>query len=127
MSQILTSVNARGLILLLLLGNDVSFNPGPLMLSVLNARSVRNKGLLLGDIVTSYDLDFLCLTETHAHLSDTFSFSPDFIFLQRSHSSDNGNDVDFYLRFSYRLHKRASPFHRSFEDMVASLGFTAAH
>ena len=71
MSQIF---NARGLLLLLLLGSDVSLNPGPLMLSVLNARSVRNKGPLLGDIVTSYDLDFLCLTETHVHLSDTLSF-----------------------------------------------------
>ena len=34
-------INRRGLMLLLLLGGDLSLNPGPLTLSVLNARSVR--------------------------------------------------------------------------------------
>ena len=58
------SVNRKGL-LLLLLGGDVSLNPGPLALSVLNARSIRNKGPLLADIVTSNDTDILCLTDTH--------------------------------------------------------------
>ena len=58
-------VNGRGLMLLLLLGGDVSLNPGPLTLGVLNTRSVRNKGPLLADIVASNDLDILCLTETH--------------------------------------------------------------
>ena len=57
-------VNRRALILLLLLG-DVFLKPGPLTLSVLNARSVRNKGPLLADMVSSNDLDFLCLTKTH--------------------------------------------------------------
>ena len=51
--------------LLLLLGGDVSLNPGPLTLGVLNTRSVRNKGPLLADIVASNYLDILCLTETH--------------------------------------------------------------
>ena len=76
--------------LLLLLGDDVSLNPGPLLLGVLNDRSVRNKGPLLADIVTSHDLDF-CLTETHVHLSDTDSFPrsitpPDFIFFSKASS-----------------------------------------
>ena len=44
--------------LLLLLGGDVSLNPDPFTLGVLNARSVRNKGPLLTDMVASYDLDF---------------------------------------------------------------------
>ena len=34
-------VNRRGLMLLLLLGGDLSLNPGPFTLGVLNARSVR--------------------------------------------------------------------------------------
>ena len=56
--------------LLLLLG-DVTFNPRPLTLGVLNARSVRNKGPLLADMVVSNDLDFLCLTDTHIHPFDS--------------------------------------------------------
>ena len=48
--------------MLLLLDIDVSLKPGPLTLGVLNARSVRNKGPLLADMVASNDLDFLCLT-----------------------------------------------------------------
>ena len=44
---------------------------GPTMLGVMNARSIRNKGPLLADIVTLRD--FLCLTGTHVHLSDTDS------------------------------------------------------
>ena len=61
-------VNGRGLMLLLLLGGDVSLNPGPLTLGVLNTRSVRYKGPLLADIVASNDLDILCLTKTHSSL-----------------------------------------------------------
>ena len=45
--------------LLLLLGGDVSLNPGPLTLGVLNARSIRNKGPILANIVASNGLDFL--------------------------------------------------------------------
>ena len=57
-------VNRRGLLLLLLL-RDVSLKLGPLTFGVLNARSIRNKGPLLADIVASNDLDFPCLMETH--------------------------------------------------------------
>ena len=60
--------------LLLLLGGDVSLNPGPLTLGVVNGRSVTNKDPLLADIVTSNDLDFLCLTETHVRPPDSDSF-----------------------------------------------------
>ena len=41
-----SSVNARGLMLLLLLGGHVSLNPGPIALGVLNARSIRKKAPL---------------------------------------------------------------------------------
>ena len=67
-------VNRRGRLLLLLLERDVSLNPGPLTLGVLNARSVRNKGPLLADMVASNDLDFLCLTETNIRPFDADSF-----------------------------------------------------
>ena len=67
--------------------SDVSNNPGPLMMGVLNARSVRNMGPLLADIVTSHDLGFLHLIETHVLFFETYSFmqsiTPDFTFLQR--------------------------------------------
>ena len=61
----------------------MSLNPGPLMLGV------------LVDIVASHDFDFLCLTETHARLSDTNTFlqsvtPPDFIFRQRPFPSGIG-------------------------------------
>ena len=67
-------VNKRGLMLLLLLGGDVFLNPCLLTLGVFNARSVRNKGPLLADMVASNDLDFLCLTETHIRPFDSDSF-----------------------------------------------------
>ena len=57
--------------LLLLLGGDVSLNPGPIALGVLNARLIRNKGPALPDTMAANDLDMLCLTETHARSSDT--------------------------------------------------------
>ena len=36
----------------------MSLNPGPLTLGILNARSVRNNGPLLAEMVASNDLDF---------------------------------------------------------------------
>ena len=95
-----TLVNGRGLLLLLLLG-DVSLNPGPLTLGVLNARSVRKRGPLLTDIVASNDLDFLCLTETHFCPFDSDSFlqsitPPDFIFPHRPSPSGIVGGVVFF-------------------------------
>ena len=82
------SVKGRGLMLILLLSGDVSLNPGPLTLGVVNTRSVRNKGSLLDDIVASNDLDILCLTETHVCPYDLDSFlrsitPAEYIFPQR--------------------------------------------
>ena len=51
--------------MILLLGGDVSLNPGPLTLGVLNARSISDKGQLLADMVASSDLDLLFHIETH--------------------------------------------------------------
>ena len=104
--------------LLLLLGGDVSLNPGPFTLGVLNARSVRNKGPLLADMVAKNDFDFLCLTETHIRPFDSDSFlwcitPPDFIFI---------GVVGFFIRSSYRPHIIESPSYQSFENMVLSVG-----
>ena len=87
--------------LLLLLGGDVSLNPGPFTLGVLNARSVRNKGPLLADMVASYDLDLLCLTETHIRPFDSDSFlrsiTPlDFNFPHKPRPSGIGGGVGFF-------------------------------
>ena len=78
----------------------MSLNPGPVTLGVLNARSVRNKGPLLVDIVASNDLDYLCLMETHIHPFDSDSFLrsiiPDFIFPHRPHPSGICGGVVFF-------------------------------
>ena len=116
-------VNGRGLMLLLLLGGDVSLNPGPFTLGVLNARSVRNKGPLLADMVASYDLDLLCLTETHIRPFDSDSFlrsvtPPDFNFPHKPRPSGIGGGVGFFIRSSYRPHIIETPCYQSFENIV---------
>ena len=120
-------VSGRGLMLLLLLGGDVSFNPGPLTLGVVNTRSIRNKGPIIANIVASNDLDILCLTEAHVcpYDSDSFlqSITPaDYIFPHRPCSSGIGSGVGFFIRSSYSLHTMESPFYQSFKNMVVSLG-----
>ena len=119
-------VNGRGLMLLLLLGGEVSLNPGPFTLGVLNARSVKNKGPLLADMVASYDLHFLCLMETHKRPFDSDSFlrsitPPDFNFPHKPHPSGIGGGVGFFIRSSCRSNIIETPFCQSFENMVVSI------
>ena len=88
--------------LLLLLGEDVSLNPGLLTLSVLNARSVRNKGPPLAFMVASNELDFVCLTEIHIRPFDSGSSllsitPPDLISPHKPHPSGIGGGVGFSL------------------------------
>ena len=83
----------------------MSLSPGPLTLCVLNTRSVRNKGPLLADMIASYDLDFLCLTETHICSFDSDSFlqsiTPSYcIFPHKPRSSSVGDCVDVLIKSS---------------------------
>ena len=68
------TVKQSGLMLLILMCDDVAMNPGPVMLGSVNARSIQNKGPLLSDTIASHNFDFLCLTETHIHTTDSDSF-----------------------------------------------------
>ena len=123
----LLMVNRKGLMLLLLLVGNVSLNPGPLTLGVLSARSVRNNGPLLANMVASNDLEFLCLTETHICPFDSDSLlqsstPPDFILPHKPRPSGIGGGGGFFIRSSYRPHIIESPFYPSFENMVVSIG-----
>ena len=73
------------------------------------------KSPLLGNMVASNDLDFLCLMETHIRPFDLDSFlrsiTPDFIFPHRLCPSGIGGGV-FFIRSSYRPHKIESPFYQ---------------
>ena len=60
--------------LLIRMCGDVAMNFGPVMLGLVNARSIRNKGSLLCDTIASHTFDFLCLTETHIRTTDLDSF-----------------------------------------------------
>ena len=60
--------------LLILMCGDVAMNPEPVMLGLVNARSIWNKGPLLADTIASHTFDFLCLTETHICTTDSDSF-----------------------------------------------------
>ena len=91
----------------------MSLNPGPLTLGILNARSVRNKGPLLANIVTSNDLDFLCLTETHIRPFDTDRILHSLTGLVRYWWWGL-----VFIRSCYRRDKIESPFHQSFENRI---------
>ena len=60
--------------LLLLMYGDVAMNPVLVMLGLVNARSIHNKGPLLSDTIASHAFDFLCLTERHIFTTDSDSF-----------------------------------------------------
>ena len=115
-----------GLMLLILMCDDVSMNPGPVMLGSVNARSIQNKGPLLADTTASHTFDFLCLTETHIRTTDSDSLlrslTPDwFSLIHRPRSSGIGGGVSFFIRGSYKYHKVDTPNYSSFENIVISV------
>ena len=115
--------------LLILMCGDVAMNPGPVMLVLVNARSIRNKGPLLADTIASHTFDFLCLTETHILTTDSdiflCSLTPDgFSLIFRPRSSGIGGGVGFFIRDSYKYHKVDTPNYSSFDFVY--LGFYVA-
>ena len=114
--------------LLILMCGDVAINLGPVMLGLVNARSIRNKDPLLADTVASHTLDFLCLTETHIRTADSDSFlrslTPDGLSLiHRPHSSGTGGGVGFFIRDSYKYRKVDTPNYSSLSYCHISLSF----
>ena len=104
---------------------DVAMNPGPVMLGLVNARSIQN-GPLLAHIIASHTFDFLCLTETHIRTTDSDSFlrslTPDgFSLIHRPCSSGIGGGVGFLIRDSYKYCKVDTPNYSSFENMAISV------
>ena len=91
-----TLVDERALMLLLLLGGDMSLNSGSVTLDVLNARSIRYKGPRLTNTVTSNDLDCLCLTETHVCSSDSDCFFLLITYFIKASSSGTYDGVSFF-------------------------------
>ena len=112
--------------LLTLMCGDVAMNPGLVMLGLVNARSIRNKGPLLADTIASHTFDFLCLTETHIRTTDSDSFlhslTPDGVSLiHRPRSSGISGGVGFFMHDSYKHLKVDTPNYSSFENMVISV------
>ena len=112
--------------LLILMCGDVAMNPGLVMLGLVNARSIRNKGPLLADTIVSQNFDFLCLTETHIRTTDSDSFlrslTPDeFSLIHRPRSSGIGGGVGFFIRNSYKYRKVDTSNYISFENMIISV------
>ena len=91
--------------LLILICGDVAINPGLVMLGSVNVRLIWNKSPLVSDTIASQAFDFLCLTETHIHTTDSDSFlhslTPDgFSLIHRPRSSGFGG-VGLFIHESY--------------------------
>ena len=117
------TVKQSGLMLLILMCSDVAMN---LMLGLVNARSIWNKGPLLADTIASHTFVFLCLTEAHIRTTDSDSFlrllTPDrFSLIHRPHPSGIGGGVGFFIHDSYKYCKVDTPNYSSFKNMVISV------
>ena len=120
------TVKLSGLMLLLLMCGDVAMNPGPVMLSSVNARSIRNKSPLLTDTIASPAFEFLCVTETDICSTDCDSFLrsiiPDgFSLIHRPRSTGIGGGVGFFIHESYKYCKVDTSNYSSFENIVISI------
>ena len=118
------TVKQSGLMLLILMCGDVAINPGPVMLGLVNARSIWKKGPLLADTIASHSFDFLCLTETHIRTTDSdsflHSFTPDgFSLIHRPRSTGSGGGVGFFISDSYKCRKVDTPSYGSFENIIS--------
>ena len=119
-------VKQSGIRLLILMCGDVAMNPGPVMLGLVNAKSIRNKGPLLADTIASHTFYFLYLTETHIRTTDSDSFlrslTPDgFSLIHWSRSSGTGRGVGFFIYDPYKYRKEDTPNFSSFDNIVISV------
>ena len=116
------TVKQSGLMLLLLICDDVAMNPGLVMLGSVNARSTQNKGPLLTNTIASHAFDFLCLTETHIRATDSDSFLRSLTPYGFSLcSSGIGGGVGFFIHDSYKCRMVATPNYSCFENIVISV------
>ena len=100
-----SSVKSRSLCLLLLLCGDISLNPGPIVMGVANCRSVRNKALMISDVVFNHSLDILSLVETHIRPTDTDYLlqsitTQSYKLCQRPRAHGSGGGVGFLINSS---------------------------
>ena len=117
----------RGLSALLLLCGDISLNPGPISFSIVNCRSVRNKGPSISDIMSTHSLSLLAMTERHIRPTDNESFlhsitPAGFKLCHRLHSHGFGGGVGFFLNENIRFKILDSPTYTSFENIVIGIG-----
>ena len=120
------TIKQSGFMLFILMCGDVAMNPGTVMLGSVNVRSIRNKGPLLSDTISSHAFNFLCLTETHICTIDSDSFlrslTPDgFLLIHRPSSTGIGGGVGFFIRESYKYRKVDTPNNSFFANIVISI------
>ena len=125
--QVPPQLKLKKLLLLLLLCGNVVANPGPTNFGFVNCRSIHNKGPLLHDLIKRSDLDILGLVETHIRPTDTDgllnSLTPlNYNLIQKPRCTGLGVGVGFLCRKSFCPSIVSSPFFRSFEIIILSLG-----
>ena len=91
----------------LLLRGDISLNPGPVSLGVINYRSVRNKGPTIADTLSFHLLDTLAITETHTiHWHWQFAHSitqSGYKLCKRPHDHGRGRGVSSFVNHNIQF------------------------
>ena len=107
------NVSSSKLAIILLLAGDIALNPGPDSVSqfnfgFLNARSVRNKGAQLADLVNDHKLDLLAITEAWIKPDDTEALLADitptgYVLHNTCRASGGGGGVCFLVRDHFKV------------------------
>ena len=119
-------VNAKCLLILLLLSGDIALNPGPINFGFVNCHSIRNKGPLIGITIVSNNLDILALAETHIQISDTNGLlksvtPPDFQLTHKPRTTSHSGGVGFLTRKDLPSKTVDEPTHSTFENIIISI------
>ena len=116
--------------LLLLLGGDVSLNPGPgvrgLRLRTVNACSMRDKAPALSDLVASKTIDFLGITETWLTMKETSTDLVDIIpeglsFFHKPRIRRRGGGVCLFMPSAHKFTAICLPTQTSFEAISGKI------